>query len=145
MAGPFAPQSNPPVNAQYYEPTFFTISNITKGRTTVVTMNDNVINGETITPNYVVGQEVKILMTFGYGMRQISNRKAYVLSLPSASSVEIDIDSRDFNDFIPNPTYSITPSQIVAIGSINSGQINSNGRINNLVYIPGSFINISPS
>ncbi len=38
----------------------------------------------------------------------------------------------------------LTKSQILAIGNINSGNLNASGNVNTGVFIPGSFINISP-
>lgn len=141
--GPVPAESNPAINPWYYKPSVFTIANIAKGATTLVTMNANTTGGTTVNPNYVVGQLVRFNMTFGYGMRQINKQQGYVISVPSTYVVEVDINSTDYNSFIPTPTGATTPSQIIAIGDINSGQINSTGRINNLTYIPGSFQDIS--
>lgn len=145
VRGPTAPESNPRITPWYYEPSMFDIAEITRGMTTIITMNPSSIGGITVQPNYVIGQLVKILIPFYYGMRQINNQKGYVLSIPSSTSVVIDIDSRSYNAFIPSPTFGPTFPQIIAIGDINQGQINSSGRTGQLTYIPGSFINISPN
>jgi hypothetical protein len=141
--GPVPVYSNPRITPWYYAPSKFDIADITRGRTTIVTMTPSTTGGTTVNPNYVVGQRVRINMTFGYGMPQINTKEAYVLSVPSSTTVELDIDSRFFNAFDTSPTGATTPSQIVAIGDINSGQINSSGRTNQLSYIPGSFRDIS--
>lgn len=141
--GPVPAQSNPPINPWYYQPSLFTIADITRGSTTIVTMNSNTTGGTSVNPNYVVGQKIRFNITFGYGMPQINKQEAYVISVPSTYTVEVNIDSRFYNAFDTSPTGATTPSQIIAIGDINSGQINSSGRINNLTYIPGSFRDIS--
>jgi len=144
VRGPTAPESNPRITPWYYQPSVFEIAGITRGLTTIVTITPSSINGVTVQPNYVIGQLVKILIPFYYGMRQINTQKGYVLSVPSSTSVIIDIDSRAYNAFIPNPVYGPTLPQVVAIGDINQGQINGSGRVNQITYVPGSFINISP-
>ena len=141
--GPVPAESNPPITPWYFKPSQFAISDITRGATTIVTMSPNTTGGVSVDPNYVVGQQVRINMTFGYGMPQINRQTAFVISVPSTYTVELDIDSRFYSPFDTTPTGATTPSQIVAIGDINQGQINSSGRINNLTYIPGSFQNIS--
>lgn len=144
VSGPIAPERNPPIKPQWYEPSRFVISNITKGLTTTVTMTPTTIEGVTVNPNYVIGQEVRLNIPKPYGMRQINEKTAYVISIPSSTQVVIDLDSRFFDDFISSPTVDSQDPQIVAIGDINSGAINSQGRVNNTTYIEGSFINISP-
>lgn len=207
IVGPIAPESNPPINPQYYQPQRFDISAITRGQTTTVTTTEDM--------DYVVGQLVRLLIPSYFGSRELNERQGYVLSIPSATQVVVAIDSsKNVSAFISpyatitgataaNPcvltasngfsvgqpiqvqdvqgmtqlndvVYTIlartsttitlnvnssafsaytsggvatlvaTLPQIVAVGDINSGQINSDGRINNLTYINGSFINISP-
>jgi len=75
-------------------------------------------------------------------MRQIDNQEAIVLSVPSVNTVEINIDSSAYNAFITSPVYSTTPSQIIAIGDINSGETNGSGPSSTVTYIPGSFRDI---
>ncbi len=208
---PIPPYQNVPINAQYYEPSRFVISDITLGRTTIVTT--------TVDHNYVIGQLVRLLIPKVFGSYQLNEMQGYVISIPSSTQVEIDLYSLDANTFLPSPytaiitnisvgypavitannsfglgsiltisgvsgmteingvsapiasstsstinlnydTTGFTPyssggvatlngiaknvAQILAIGDINSGQINSSGRIQNKTYIPGSFINISP-
>jgi hypothetical protein len=141
--GPVPAYSNPAITPWYYTPSKFSIADITRGITTVVTMTPSNVGGTTVYPNYVIGQRVRINMTYGYGMPQINTMEAYVLSVPSSTTVQLDIDSRFFNAFDTTPTGATTPSQIIAVGDINSGQINSSGRTNQLTYIPGSFRDIS--
>ena len=134
--GPTAPESNPPINAQYYQPSVFFISAISTGLSTTITTTAN--------NNYVVGQRCRLLIPSTYGAQQLNEREGYVTSLPAANQVVLNIDSTKVNAFIPSPSYGPTPPQIVAIGDVNSGQISSSGNVQINTYIPGSFINISP-
>lgn len=207
---PIAPENNPPITPQYYQPNRFIISSITNGQTTIVTTSVN--------HNYVVGQEVRLIIPSTYGARQLNETKGLVLSIPAPNQVVLNINSSNADSFIStnvqtvitgasnavfcvlttNNNFSVgqyvlisgvsgmtqlngnnylitaqspttltinvnssgfgaytsggncylvganlTQSQILAVGDINSGQINT-GRTGNITYIPGSFINISP-
>jgi len=212
ITGPIALYSNVPINAQYYEPSRFVIGDIDLGITTIVTT--------TVAHNYVVGQNVRLLIPVFYGSFQLNNQEGYVVSIPSSTEVEVAINSKEASPFIISPfEYTITNAtqtspcvltitepynggnavliqnvsgmtelngnvyqvlsgnatsitinvnassfsayisggtatlyptngavaQIIAIGDINSGQNNSNGNMSQVVFIPGSFINISPN
>lgn len=134
--GPIAPENNPPIHPDYYQPRRFEISGITLNKTTTVTTSEE--------HDYVVGQVVRLLIPTFYGSYQLNERQGMVISIPAVDQVEIDINSsQGVNAFIASPTYGPTPPQIVAIGDYNSGAINT-GRSNNTISIAGSFINISP-
>ncbi len=92
--------------------------------------------------DYVIGQLVRIMVPPLFGTRQLNMVEAYVISIPSPNQVELDVPSVGFDTFIASTAR--TKAQIIAIGDINQGQQNRNGRTNQLTYIPGSFINISP-
>lgn len=132
---PIPPWQNVPINADFYEPSQFFISNIALGTTTVVTITANV--------NYVVGQLVRLIVPTSFGSRQLNNQQAYVLSLPAANQVELDINSSMNVDPFINSSATTKP-QIMAIGDINTGAINSSGRRSTGTTVLGSFINISP-
>lgn len=133
---PHPPYYNPTPNPENFKPSRFVISNITKGVTTTVTT--------TATHNYIVGQEVRILVPFTYGMPQITGQSAYVLSVPSPTSFVVNINSIIYNNFIGNPSVPLnTKPQVVAIGDVNTGIISSTGRSIPSTAIPGSFQNIS--
>jgi len=134
--GPIAPQNNPPINPQYYQPRGYEISGITLGSTTTVTTST--------THDFVVGQLIRILILPYYGSYQLNEKSGYVISIPASNQVTVTIDSTNTNAFIASPTYTASPPQIIPIGDINSGAINS-GRTNNQTYINGTFINISPN
>jgi hypothetical protein len=131
---PIPPYSNLPINAQYYEPSRFVISAITLGSTTTITT--------TINNNYVIGQLVRLIIPPSFGTRQLNEQEGYVLSIPSANQVVLDIYSVGFDPFINS--LATTQAQILAIGDIGNGTINSSGRSQTGTFIPGAFINISP-
>lgn len=208
---PIPAYSNVPIEAQFYQPSRFVISDISLGMNTIVTTNVN--------NNYVIGQLVRLLIPIPYGSFQLNNAQGYVISLPSSNQVEIEIDSSQANLYISNPfvatitgatqatecvltvdqpvygnsvliqnvggmtqlnnqvipiisqnansiTLNVNSSsynaytsggtatayptdgrvaQIIALGDVNSGASNANGRALTSTQINGSFINISPN
>ncbi len=127
--------SNVPIHVEFYQPSRFVISAVALGPTTTITT--------TVSHNYIVGQLVRLIIPPSFGCRQLNETQGYVLSIPTTTQVVVAIDSSKNVD--PYTTSSAsTVAQILAIGDINSGQINSNGVNSTLNYIPGSFINISP-
>jgi hypothetical protein len=133
--GPIAPENNPPIHPEWYKPRVFNIAAITNGPYTIVTT--------TVPHDYVVGQEVRFLISQIFGERQLNEKTGLVTFVPAANQVEVNIDSSFFDLFTPNPTSGSSQPQIVAIGDVNSGPINF-GRSHNKTYIPGSFRDISP-
>lgn len=145
IQGPIAPYSNVPIAPQNFQPSQFTITALSYGPTTTVTMA-NGTNG--VAPNYVTGQLVRLLLPSKYGARQLNEQLGYVISVPTTNSVVIGINSVGTDPFIASPTFlpmqSQTPPQIVAVGDSNSGQINTSATMGQGTYIPGSFLNVSP-
>jgi len=142
VTGPIAPESNPPIEPQFFVPDNFVIIGISLGQTTTVTLADTFYGSS---PNFVIGQQVRFVIPSFYGAAPLNGQTGLVVSLPSASQVTVAIDtSRDYNAFIPSPSYGPTSPQLIPIGDVNTGTINSSGRTNNGTYIPGAFINISP-
>jgi hypothetical protein len=135
ITGPIPPYSNPPINPQFYQPSRFQIENVTLGQYTVVTATENM--------NYVIGQLVRLLIPQGYGCRQLNEAKGYVVSIPAADQVILDINSEGGNPFISASSTFIP--QILAIGDINTGYQAQTPNNVPVVSIPGAFINISPS
>jgi hypothetical protein len=134
--GPYSPYNNLPIEPQYYQPSRFVISTLTLGITTLVTTSIN--------HNYVIGQEVRLLIPSAYGSYQLNEKTGFVIQIPASNQVVVNIDSINSNAFNASPSYGPTPPQIVAIGDVNTGQTNT-GRTGNTTYVPGSFINISPN
>jgi hypothetical protein len=130
--------SNVPIQSGFYQPNQFIISAITLGPTTIITTTSNL--------NYVIGQEVRLLIPPSFGSIQLNQKKGYVVSLPASNQVEISIDSsRNVNPFIASLS-TVQSAQIMAIGDINSGIISTTGsNLQNVsVTTPGAFTNISP-
>ncbi len=132
---PIPAYSNLPIESQFYKPSRFVISNITLGSTTTVTTITNL--------NYTVGQLVRLIIPSAFGCIELNEASGYVLSIPSSTQVILNINSIGGSPYIA--ATSIYQPQILAIGDINNGQINSSGRTSTGTYIPGSFINISPN
>ncbi len=135
IVGPVPAYTNVPINANFYEPSQFFISNITLGFTTIVTT--------TVDMNYVIGQQVRLIIPRQSGCTELNGKIGYVLSLPASNEVEVSINSYGGNAF--TSSMAKTQPQIVAIGDITSGAINSNGNMSISTLILGSFINISPA
>lgn len=134
ISSPVPAYANVPIEAQFYQPSRFVISNVTLGQTTIVTTSED--------HNYVIGQEVRLIIPPSFGCYQLNGLSGLVLSIPAVNQVELNIYSAGGNAYIASS--SVDKAQILAIGDINGGQISSTGRIKNITYIPGSFINISP-
>lgn len=134
IVGPIPPYSNLPINAQYYQPSQFFISMISLGQTTTVTT--------TVNHNYVIGQEVRLIIPKYFGCRQLNEQTGFVISIPALDQVVISIDSSENVDPFQSSNFTTQP-QIIAIGDINNGIISKTGRRLPTTNIPGSFINIS--
>ena len=133
-SGPIALYNNLPIEPQFYQPSRFVISAISLGPTTTITT--------TVNNNYVVGQEVRLLIPPSFGSYQLNEQTGFIISIPASDQFVLNIDSSmNVNAFINSS--STTQAQCVAMGDLNTGQTNT-GRTNNITYIPGSFINISP-
>lgn len=132
---PISAYQNVPINAQFFQPSRFVISGMTLGQTTTITTTDDM--------NYVIGQEIRLIIPFSFGCYQLNGQTGYVISIPSGNQIIVSIDSSvNVSNFKSSP--ATTVAQIVAIGDLNFGFINQNGNMNQGTYVPGSFINISP-
>jgi hypothetical protein len=134
--GPIAPYNNVPIEPEWYQPRRFVISAISLGTTTTVTTTTDM--------DYVIGQEIRLIIPPSYGSRQLNESTGFVIALPADDQVTVNIDSsRNVDAFISSS--ATTKAQILAIGDVNTGSQNTNGRSPTSTYIPGSFINISPN
>jgi len=137
LSSPIPIYQNLPIDADFYIPSRFVISDITLGITTIVETS--------VDHNYVIGQEIRLLIPSVFGCFQLNESQGNVLSIPADNQVEVSIDSnRNVDPFIASSDTFPAVAQILAIGNLNSGAINTNGRMSNINYIPGSFLNISP-
>lgn len=135
LSYPIPPYSNVPIEPQFYEPSRFVISAITLGQTTLITTTQD--------HNYVIGQLVRLIIPPSNGCRQLNEQQGYVLSIPNTNQVILNIYSAGGDPFVS----AVNPQQpqILAIGDVNTGVVNNNGRASTGTYVPGSFINISPN
>jgi hypothetical protein len=132
---PIPPYSNVPIEPQYYKPNNFVISAIALGPTTTVTT--------TLDMNFVIGQEVRLVIPPLCGSRLINGLTGYVISIPASNQVEINLYSVGADPF---KTTSIgSQPQIIPLGDINNGYIKPNGQGYIFPTIPGAFKNISPN
>src|SRR4030095_1641329 len=132
-AGPIALYNNLPIEPQNYQPRQYFISEIDLGQTTTVTTS--------VDHDYVIGQECRLIIPLTNGSRQLNAKTGFVISIPAANQVVLEINSAVNIDAFVTTSLNNQP-QILAIGDINTGQTNS-GPSNVTTYIPGSFINIS--
>ena len=135
IQGPVALYNNVAVNPQYFKPRAFDISAIALGVTTTVTTS--------VDMDYVVGQEVRLVIPPGDGCRSLNQTTSFVIAIPSANQVTLNINSLGNDSF--SPTNTMQSAQIVAVGDVNTGAVNDEGRRNNITYVPGAFRNISPN
>jgi|SRR5690242_8760987 len=133
--GPTPPFNNPPIEPQFFKPSQFFISAIVLGQTTTITT--------TTTHNYVVGQQVRLLIPEGFGSRQLNEQFGYIINIPSSTQFTLDLSSYNVDPFVNNPNFTTKP-QTVAMGDVNTGLISNSGRSLPTTTIPGSFQNISP-
>lgn len=132
---PIPAYQNLPIHAEYYAPSQFFISTVILGWTTIIQT--------TIDMNYLIGQEVRLIIPPQFGCRQLNGLAGFVLSIPAPNQVELSINStKNVDPFTASS--ATTQPQILAIGDINNGQVSTNGP-QILTFIPGSFINIGPN
>lgn len=134
ITGPIAPYNNVPINPQYYKPRQFFITAISLGQTTTITTSVN--------HDYVIGQLCRVLIPVFNGTRQLNEQLGYVISIPNPNQVILAINSSLFDTFVVST--QPTQPQILAVGDINSGQINDDGIFFTKSWISGSFRDISP-
>jgi len=127
---------NVPIQPEFYQPRRFVIEDVDLGVTTTITT--------TVDHDYMIGQEVRLIIPAKFGCFQLNEVTGYVISIPADDQVIVDINSlRNVDPFISATATTASP-QILAIGDVNTGKINATGRINTGTFIPGSFQDISP-
>lgn len=134
IKGPVPPYSNVNINAQFYQPSQFVIIAVTLGISTTVTTATN--------HNYVIGQEIRLIIPPTFGCRQLNEQTGFVTSIPAANQVIVNINSSQNVDAFTSSSATTKP-QILPIGDVNTGQTNLSPKNQN-TFIPGSFIDISP-
>ena len=136
FVGPIAPERNPPIQPQDYKPKVFVIDQI-------VPINDEFTGVVTdIDNDFVVGQIIRFVIPKRDGMQPLNGQEAVVAYIFTPTVFIAEINALHFDSF--NPLGNLTQDAfVIPVGDINTGAINSSGRINNLLYIRGAFINIS--
>lgn len=135
--GPIAPERNPAIHPEWYAPRYYQITEIDQGPTTLFTFSQD--------HDFVVGQLVRTIIPQFWGIRELDEVESYVISIPAANQVVLNVSTVGFNAFIPDPVYSINSPYVVPVGDVNTGYISHTGRVAPSLNIPGSFINISPT
>lgn len=124
---PIPAYSNPPIEPQYFQPSVFVISAITTGQSTTVTT--------TVAHNFVVGQLVRLLIPVLFGSYQLNYAKGYVTSIPTSTSVVVQINSVFSDAFIAQPyTATITNIVISTPSSVTVTANNSFKRGNSIIF-----------
>ena len=92
---PIPPYSNVPIEPQFYSPQRLNISDITRGFTTLITTSS--------VHEYVIGQQIRLIVPSIFGSYQLNEQIGYVISIPTTTSVEVTINSTQVDPFIPTP------------------------------------------
>jgi hypothetical protein len=90
---------------------------------------------------FVVGSLVKFQVPPQYGMRELSDLKAYVISVPAPDQVLLNLNTTGFTPFsipIVDPLIVLDPAQIIPAGDANSGTLAPGGVLESLT-IPGAY------
>ncbi len=135
---PIPPYSNPPIQPGFYQPQRFNITALTTGLQTTVTTST--------TNNYVIGQLIRFVIPNNYGSRGLNGVEGYITSILASNQFIVAINSNGVDPFISTPLSGPkSTAQVLALGDINNGGINAQGRINQQTFITGSFIDVSPN
>lgn len=93
--GPVPPYNNPPINPQYYEPRVFDIEDVQLGSfTNVFTVMNH---------DYVIGQEVRLLIPYYSGCRQLNQMTGEYIIPPNQQAVNLVQDSTSGNSGYVKP------------------------------------------
>ena len=137
FTGPLAPERNPEIRPQYFKPKLAVITQIVP----ISELYTGIVSS--VDTDFVVGQIVRFVIPTRDGMQQLDGKEAILVYLFMPNVFIVEIDTTKFDPF--NPLGNLNQEAFVLpVGDINSGAINSSGRINNLLYIDGSFKNVSP-
>ena len=83
---PIPAYQNLPIEAQFYKPSRFVISDIALGAQTTVTTTEDM--------NYVIGQQIRLIIPPTFGCRGLNEQSGFVIALSlQANQVAVDIYS----------------------------------------------------
>ena len=122
-------------NSGTYTPFACDVTAVTTGETTTITTSQD--------HSFVVGNLVQFFIPSQWGMTQLDQRKGLVLAVPSATEIEVEIDSREFSSFT-TPASPTQPAQVLSAGDRNYGDLSPGGIPVIPQTVPGSFINVAP-
>jgi hypothetical protein len=98
--------------------------------------------------SFVVGNEVQFFIPKGWGMAQLDQQKAYVISIPEPDQIVVTIDTTNFDAFVtftpPNEFFVFNYPEVAGIGDINTGTSSIGNVPANPNTIPGAFQNQPP-
>ncbi len=140
MASPLNPYNLGLFNSGTYSPYVCNISAISTGPTTLVTTSIN--------HGFVVGNQAQFFIPRQWGISQLNILKGYVISVPAANQIVVNINSSTFDSFI---TPTITPPvvidypQVTGIGDSNTGNFAPGGILPVPNTAPGAFENQPPT
>ena len=118
-----------------YTPFACDITAVTTGTATEITTSQD--------HAFVVGNLVQFFIPSDYGMTELNKRKGFVISVPSDTEIEVDLDSRSFTPFSV-PASPTQPAQVLSAGDQNYGDLSPGGTPVIPQTVPGSFINVRP-
>ncbi len=124
-------------NSFISSPFVASITNITQASPGVITANNSFTTG------------VHLLLQDIGGMEELNDSVVNTTS-NNSTTITLAINTSSFTAYSGGGTATKYPidsrvPQIIAIGDVNSGPINTSGRTNNITFVPGSFIDISPN
>ncbi len=132
---PIPAYQNVPIQDYFYKPGRFVITAINLGVFTTITT--------TLNMNYVIGQQVRLLIPAECGSYQLNETNSFVVEILTDNQVILELDSsKNVDPFIQ--AQGICKPQILAIGDVNTGSTNYQGNLWNYTTIPGTFKDISP-
>lgn len=135
LSYPIPAYSNVPIEPQNFQPHQFFINLIVLGFLTLIQTTADM--------DFVVGQEIRLIIPPSFGCRQLNGISGFVLSIPLSNQIITDINSsQNVDNFILSS--ATTRAQVLPIGDVNNGIISNTGRNIPTTDVPGSFINISP-
>lgn len=93
-----------------FYPTTVTITRVTQAVNPLVTYS--------IPHGYTVGQQIRFNVTSGFGMIELDGRTANILSVPSSTTLTVDVDTTGFTPFVFPAVawYPFTPSSTTPVG-----------------------------
>ena len=126
-------------NSGTYEPANEYITNITQANPCVVTTS--------VSHSFVIGNQVQFTIPPQWGMLQLDGLKGYIIAIPVANQITVEIDTSTFNAFViptPPPSVVYQSAQVAPVGDQNFGNLSPGGIPILPITVPGAYINVFP-